>query len=110
MDLKTQLVTEENLKQMEKDPRSKVRPVAPGAQRPMLEPIVIGGVAFYLDHENLLVIPMEPTQLPASGQISKSPSKQSISKVQSRVTSYQVSPKAGSRSPSLRKVSFNQEY
>ena len=34
-----------------------------GMKGPSLEPIVFGGVAFYLDHENKLATPIQPTKL-----------------------------------------------
>lgn len=59
----------------------------------MLEAVVLGGVAFYLDHENQMVIPMEPAQLPPEAQsLSKTPSRRSISKSPSKITSYSVTP------------------
>jgi len=42
-----------------------ILPKAPGLTRPNFEPVVVGGVAFYLDHENQLAIPIRPTVLPA---------------------------------------------
>ena len=74
-----------------------------------MEPVVIAGVAFYLDHENQIAIPVEPTALPAEqSSLSKSNSKASLSKYTgSKQTSAAITPMASSP----RKVSFNtQEY
>ena len=46
------MIAAEKNRQMMKDPRSLIRPVVAGKQGPNLESVVIGGVAFYLDHEN----------------------------------------------------------
>jgi len=110
MNLKTQIVNEKNLKEMNKDPRSKIRPAAPGLHSTTLEPVVIGGVAFYLDHENQMVIPMDPTELPELEKLNQSPSKSSFSRHKSKLTSSAITPAISSiqNSPGLRKVSFHQ--
>jgi len=43
------------------NPKYAIRAIAPGQQSSMLEHVVIGGVAFFLDHENELVVPMDPS-------------------------------------------------
>ena len=66
---------------MEKHPKRPIHTVMPGQGGPNLEPVVVAGVAFYLDHENQMVIPMEPAALPAEhSTLSKSNSKASLSK------------------------------
>ena len=66
---------------MEKHPKRPIHTVMPGQGGPNLEPIVLAGVAFYLDHENQMVIPIEPAALPTENNIlSKTNSKASLSK------------------------------
>ena len=64
MRLKTQLVDVSLAREMDKHPKRAIRPIKPGQANRHLEPVVIAGVAFYLDHENQLVIPIEPETLP----------------------------------------------
>ena len=51
-------------KELESHPKRPIHTVMPGQGGPNLEPVVIAGVAFYLDHENQMVIPIEPVVLP----------------------------------------------
>ena len=51
---------------MEKHPKRPIYAVNPGDHQNMdLEPVIIAGVAFFLDHVNEMVIPMEPVALPS---------------------------------------------
>ena len=52
-------------KELESHPKRPIHTVMPGQGGPNLEPVVIAGVAFYLDHENQMVIPIEPVVLPS---------------------------------------------
>ena len=79
--IKTQLVDDDLAKEMEKHPKRPIHTIMPGQGGPNLEPVVVAGVAFYLDHENQMVIPMEPAALPNEHiTLSKSNSKASLSK------------------------------
>ena len=91
-------------KELESHPKRPIHTVMPGGA-PHLEPVVIAGVAFYLDHENELVVPIEPAALPAdpSTILSKSNSKASLSRVGSKMTSAVITPNI---ILSPRKVSF----
>ena len=61
LNVKTQVLSQKTMKELEKDPRYLIRPKEPGQSHAMLEPVVVAGVAFYLDHENKLAVPMKPT-------------------------------------------------
>ena len=67
MRLKTQVINEKEAKSKAKDPRFMIKPMEPGLRGPNFEPVVLGGVAFYLDHVNKMAVPMKPTKL-ESGQ------------------------------------------
>ena len=58
--IKTQIVDEKLARQLEKRPNFPIRPLAPGPMTSHLEPVVLGGVAFFLDHINQMVIPVKP--------------------------------------------------
>lgn len=88
LNVKTQVLSQKVMKELDKDPRYLIRPKDPGQRLPMLEPVVVAGVAFYLDHENQLAVPMKPVALPKdSGSKTGSRMQQ-----QSKVTSQTVSP------------------
>lgn len=59
--IKAQIVDEELQKEFESHPKRPIYPVRPDQASPHLEPVVIAGVAFYLDHENQMVIPVDPS-------------------------------------------------
>lgn len=52
MRLKTSILNEKAAIAKAKKPRMIIKPREPGVREPNFEPIVLGGVAFYLDHVN----------------------------------------------------------
>ena len=64
MRLKTQIVDAKLAMQLEKDPNKAIRPMRVSEAGPDLEPVVIAGVAFFLDHINQLAVPVQPEALP----------------------------------------------
>ena len=103
---KARYVNDKLQKELEKHPKRKIHAIEPeeAAKNPNLEPVVIAGVAFFLDHENQLVIPVEPSKLPEkkSALLSRAKthlSPPNFSKSNSKTTSGAVSPRTGSNSP-----------
>lgn len=100
--LKTQIVDERLAKELSKNEKRLIQAVKPGSDASRgLEPVVIAGVAFYLDHENQLVIPVAPGPLPPSDLPSAQmpASKASLSKKTSLMSSVETTP---SRTPKKR--------
>lgn len=66
MRLKTQIVNAQFAVELEEHPDKIIRPVRISEAGPELEPVVIAGVAFYLDHINQVAVPVHPETLPTS--------------------------------------------